>query len=178
MSPSRDLFSTLAQVLRYPSGQWPELLARALAAAQGACAENLRGLQQKLANAAPASLEERYVAAFDFDPEATLEIGWHLYGEDYRRGAFLVRMRQLLRDRGVAENGELPDHLSLLLQLVPALPPAEAENLAREALLPALEKIHATLERKGSPFALLVAAVRHAVGELAHQAEGGSYGRG
>lgn len=178
MSPSRELFSALAQLLRYPSGQWSELVARALAAAQGACAENLRRLQQLLANAAPATLEEGYVAAFDFDPEATLEIGWHLYGEDYRRGAFLVRMRQLLRDQGVEENGELPDHLSLLLQVLPALPPPEAENLAREALLPALEKIQATLERKGSPFAHLVAAVTNAVGELTHQAVGGSYGRG
>ncbi len=43
------------------------------------------------------SCEELYTRTFDLNPVCALEIGWHLFGEDYERGAFLVRMRDQLR---------------------------------------------------------------------------------
>ena len=48
----------------------------------------------------------------DINPECTLEVGWQLYGEDYNRGAFLVRMRAWMRSVGVEERGELPADLA------------------------------------------------------------------
>jgi nitrate reductase delta subunit len=53
-------------------------------------------------------LEEFYTRTFDINPVSALEIGWHLYGEQYERGAFLVKMRELSRTLGVEESTSLP----------------------------------------------------------------------
>ena len=60
-------------------------------------------------------LEELYTRTFDLNPVCTPEVGWHIYGEQYRRGRFLVQARELLKIVGVDERGELPDHLMSLL---------------------------------------------------------------
>lgn len=62
--------------------------------------------------------EELYTRTFDINPVASLELGWHLYGEQYERGSFLVRMRGLLRAAGIQEQTELPDHCAHVLQLL------------------------------------------------------------
>ncbi len=87
------------------------------------------------------ALQELYVQAFEFNPAATLEVGWHLFGENYERGEFLVRMRGELRRHGISESSELPDHLTHLLPLVARMDRDEAARLAGESLLPALAKI-------------------------------------
>ncbi len=87
------------------------------------------------------AMQELYVQTFEFNPACTLEIGWHLFGENYERGEFLVRMRQQMRRYGVAESTELPDHLTHLLPLLDRMERAEAAGLATEFVLPALQKI-------------------------------------
>ncbi len=108
-------YDELADLLRYPvEGRW-DLSAEAL--------------------------QELYIDTFEFNPAATLETGWHLFGENYERGEFLVRMRSELRRHGIAESTELPDHLTHLLPLVARMDRDDAERLAGESLLPALGKI-------------------------------------
>ena len=48
-------------------------------------------------------LQELYTRTFDLSPVCTLEVGWHLYGEQYRRGRFLVKTRELLTKVEIAE---------------------------------------------------------------------------
>lgn len=86
-------------------------------------------------------MQEIYVQTFEFNPACALEMGWHLFGENYERGEFLVRMRAELRRHGLSENSELPDHLTHLLRLIGRMERAEALRLAGESLLPALAKI-------------------------------------
>src|SRR5690348_7356817 len=90
-------------------------------------------------------MQELYVQTFEFNPACTLEIGWHLFGENYERGEFLVRMREQLRRYGIAESHELPDHLTHLLPLVAAMDRDEAARFAGEFLLPALAKIRGAI---------------------------------
>jgi nitrate reductase assembly molybdenum cofactor insertion protein NarJ len=92
-----------------------------------------------------ASAQELYVQTFEFNPACTLEIGWHLFGENYERGEFLVRMRDQLRRHGIAESTELPDHLTHLLPLIGRMAYEEAAELAGQFVLPALAKIRASL---------------------------------
>jgi len=101
--------------------------------------------------------QELYIQTFEFNPACTLEVGWHLFGENYERGAFLVSMREQLRRHGIPESGELPDHLCHLLTLLARLEPAEAERLAGEFLLPALAKLRAGL--KDNPYEPAIAAI-------------------
>ena len=93
---------------------------------------------------APAA-QELYVQTFEFSPACTLEIGWHLFGENYERGEFLVRMREELRRHGIAESTELPDHLTHLLPLIGRMKYGDAAELAGQFVLPALAKIRESL---------------------------------
>jgi nitrate reductase delta subunit len=173
------LLSALAQLLAYPDQRWPAFLAQAQqAAGPGECGESLKRLYLELASKTEQEREEAYVAAFDFDPQCTLEIGWHLFGEDYRRGEFLVRLRGLLRQKGIPEAGHLPDHLSLVLQLLPELSEAEATALFQEGVALAVEKIRQGLVARKSPFAWLLAAIDQALRAHFSLPVGGDYERG
>ena len=91
------------------------------------------------------AMQELYVQTFELNPACTLEIGWHLFGENYERGEFLVRMREQLRRHGVAESIELPDHLTHLLALIGRMEHSEATDLVGSSVLPGLGKIKAAL---------------------------------
>jgi nitrate reductase molybdenum cofactor assembly chaperone len=103
------------------------------------------------------AMQELYVQTFEFNPACTLEIGWHLFGENYERGEFLVRMREQLRRHGIAESTELPDHLTHLLPLLACMDHDEAAQLAGEFVLPALAKIRSGL--KDSPYESAIAGI-------------------
>ena len=87
-------------------------------------------------------LQELFTRTFDLNPVCTLEIGWHLFGEDYQRGEFLVKMRGRLRERAIEESTELPDHLTHALRLLDLMEAEEAAEFVEELLLPALGKMH------------------------------------
>ena len=99
-----------------------------------------------------ADLEELYTRTFDFSPSCALEIGWHLFGEDYNRGAFLVRLREELARHGIQESCELPDHLTHVLPLLDRMRPDEAARFALACVTPAVEKMLAGLEGKQNPY--------------------------
>jgi len=101
--------------------------------------------------------QELYVQTFEFNPASTLEIGWHLFGENYERGEFLVRMREQLRRHGIAESSELPDHLTLALPLIACMGYDEAAQFAGESILPALAKIRSALQ--GNPYEAVIAGI-------------------
>ena len=86
-------------------------------------------------------LQELYAATFDLDPHCSLEVGWHLFGENYERGEFLVKMRVELRRLGVGESTELPDHLTHALAALGRMEPQEAAEFATACLFPALDKM-------------------------------------
>lgn len=91
-------------------------------------------------------LEETYTQAFDMNPSCSLDLGWHLFGETYKRGSFMANLRQSHREHGIEEGSNLPDHLPTVLRLLPALDPADARDLTRDCILPALEKLRPKLE--------------------------------
>ena len=102
------------------------------------------------------AMQELYVQTFEFNPACTLEIGWQIFGENYERGEFLVRMREQLRRYEIAESSELPDHLCHILPLLDRLDPEEAADLVGQFVLPALAKIKDALN--GSAYQDLVVA--------------------
>ena len=104
------------------------------------------------------ALQELYVQTFEFNPACTLEIGWHLFGENYERGEFLVRMREQLRRYGIAETSELPDHLRHILLLIGQAEHHEAAELAGQFVLSALGKIKEAL--KDNAYGPLIAAIQ------------------
>ena len=101
-------------------------------------------------------LEEAYARVFDINPACSLEVGWHLFGEEYARGMFLVRMREELRKYGLSESKELPDHITHVLAIVAAMPEDEAARFVRACVQPAVEKMRLALEDQQTPYAHVV----------------------
>ncbi len=110
------------------------------------------------------ALEELYTCSFDLNPISTLEVGWHLYGEQYERGRFLARAREMLSRVGQDEGGELPDYLPTLLCALPRLAADEAIDLAA-FILPAVHVMCDALADKGTanPYLAILDAVRQAL---------------
>ncbi len=84
-------------------------------------------------------LQELHTRTFDVQSLTTLDIGYVLFGDDYKRGALLSN---LSREHTQAENdcgGELADHLPNVLRLIPKLKDQDLlDELVREILVPAL----------------------------------------
>lgn len=104
-------------------------------------------------------LEEVYTATFDVNPACALEIGWHLFGEEYDRGLLLVRLREEMRKYDLAESSELPDHLTHVLPLISAMPEDEAHRFVTACVQPAVQKMQSTLSRGDSPYRLVFNAL-------------------
>ncbi len=124
-----------------------------------ALAASVPEFAQAVAGMSVEDLQELYTRTFDWNPATSMEIGWHLYGENYERGEFLVEVRAMLRRYGVAESEGLPDHIVHVLPLIERLPAADAEHFVSECLAPALRKIHAALAGTGNPYLHLVRAL-------------------
>jgi len=165
-----DALTRAGRLVTYPGDTYADDVAAFVASVAPWLPEAARDLAAFAAQVAGLSVEEQqelFTRTFDLNPVCALEAGWHLYGEDYERGAFLVEMRRQLRAHGIAEGGELPDHLALLLALVARLGSDDADALVARALLPAVEKMLPSLESGGSPFLPLVNAIRQVLAACA-----------
>lgn len=165
-----ELFAALGALLAYPDAGWPER-ARAcrlrLAARHESAAGRLAEFLEAVRELSVEDLQELYTRTFDLNPVAALEVGWHLYGESYERGRFLVRTRQMLRETGIPETTELPDHLTCLLPALGRLEPEMAGPFAASYVLPALQRMLAALAGKDNPYEKALAAVERIVDEAA-----------
>ncbi|MBL0210739.1 MAG: respiratory nitrate reductase subunit gamma [Holophagaceae bacterium] len=95
------------------------------------------------------SLEEMaeiYTRSFDLNPDCVLEIGWHLFGESYKRGQFLAMMRHHLQENDIDAGNDLPDYLPNLLDLTMKLETQDAIDLVDDCILPAMEKIQSGMK--------------------------------
>lgn len=158
---ARNEFELLAALLRYPSEGYVGEAAcccDALSASSPEIALPLRELIDQTRSLSLEDLQALYTATFDLDPVCSLEVGWHLFGENYERGEFLVRMRGELQRLGVKESTELPDHLSHALQALGRMKEDEAADFAAACLFPALDKMSAGIKDKANPFENVLAA--------------------
>lgn len=137
------LFRLFAGLLDYPGPELPATVRRCaelLSLACPAAAEALARFADFVERTSPAGLEELYIRAFELGAAYCPYVGHHLFGESYKRSVFLVRLKERCRAVELALDGELPDHLTVLLRFLAVCPQREeGEELIREALLPALD---------------------------------------
>lgn len=157
-----EAIAEIGRLVRYPAAGYAgtlETLAATVGSASPEAARRLADFGGRIGGLPVGELQELFTRTFDLNPLCALEVGWHLYGDDYARGAFLVRLRQALRRHGIEEGGELPDHLATVLALLPRLDPTEARELVATAVRPALARMRPVLARAESPFEPLLDAI-------------------
>ncbi len=143
-----QLAAMLADLLDYPTD---ELAARTAACERLAvvlapdATAALHTFAEFTASTPLGRLEEIYTAFFDLNPICYPYIGHLLFGESYKRSAFLVALGERYRAYAFAlDDAELADRLSNVLRFVAFCPdPEERRIIATEAVLPALERLAA-----------------------------------
>ncbi len=161
MEPT-GLWDRLGALFRYPGEDYLEVARgchQALRTMAPEAAARLAPFLDRLRDLPTEARQELYTATFDLNPACAPEVGWHLFGENYERGAFLVKMRRQLQRFRLGEAGELPDHLSLALAVLGRMPAEEAGEFATACLLPALGKMRASLAGKDNPFEAVLEAI-------------------
>lgn len=89
------------------------------------------------------TLEEAYTNTFDIQAVCPLEVGYTLFGEDYKRGEFLVRMSDLHKQYATSLiSSELGDYLPNVLMLLSKMPDEPfKQEFIEKLILPALAKM-------------------------------------
>lgn len=145
-----------AELLDYPNESLPARVeegSRELATAFPKAAELLESFRRSQQELGIARLQEAYTSTFDLQPECTLNLGYHLFGEDQRRGMFLAKLKELFHEAEVETRNELPDHLCYLLRYVAARPASdESSAIISDCLLPAASKIVQGMNEKSNPY--------------------------
>jgi len=152
----------IAGLLAYPETEYRERIEaarEALAGEPAAARHHLAEFASAVRNLSTEQLQELFTRTFDLNPVCVLEVGWQLYGDEYKRGEFLMKMQQSLAQHGLLSSSELPDHLTRVLPLLDCLPPEEGRALTCEFLVPAVRKMVAGIEGKQNPFEHVLKAV-------------------
>ena len=88
------------------------------------------------------SVEEIYTSTFDLQPSCYPYIGYQLFGEDYKRGSFMAKLKEVYKDYDFEyDEKELPDHISIVLSFLPHYTFEEREEFIEYCLLPSIKKM-------------------------------------
>ena len=163
----------LAHLLSYPDTSLRDHLAEMTTALQGERAlrpdrlAELSALMQHLRGARAMDVEAHYVETFDRGRGTALHLFEHVHGDSRDRGPAMIDLLQTYEQAGLyLAPGELPDHLTVVLEYASTQPPAQARAFLRE-LTHILQAIFSALLRRESPYASVLAAVLELAGEKA-----------
>lgn len=158
------LYRLFADILEYPTpnlaGQAEEC-AELLLMGSSEAAALMGGFSAFVGRTSLDRLEELYTSTFDLQMVCYPYVGYHLFGESYKRGAFLARLNEHYRTHGFSAGNELPDHVAVLLRFL-ALDADEDFNqpLVSEGLIPALDKMAQAFGDKRNGYSQVIQALR------------------
>ncbi|MCC7103577.1 MAG: nitrate reductase molybdenum cofactor assembly chaperone [Chloroflexi bacterium] len=139
------LFHCFATLLGYPS---PELAEAArngealLSAEHPDAAAQLHRFRETVERLPLGRMEEIYTGAFDLTSSSFPYVGYHLFGESYKRSVFLLGLKERYQAHGYSIGVELPDHLAVLLGFAAITDDADLiRDLVEEAVLPVLPRL-------------------------------------
>jgi nitrate reductase molybdenum cofactor assembly chaperone NarJ/NarW len=161
------IYALFADILDYPE--------RSIAKSLGDCIgeltaipeahAQLKNFQNAIAENSLGQLQEVYTNAFDLRPDCTPNLGYHLFGDDGRRGLFLAELKGRMESRGIRPGVELPDHIALLLRYVDIADEEERLPVIEDCLLPAVARMVEVLKPSGNPYehalSALLSLIRH-----------------
>jgi len=124
-------------------------------------------LIDRLRSARTLDTEANYVELFDRGRGTALHLFEHVHGDSRDRGPAMIDLIKTYEEAGLhLGDGELPDHLTVVLEYASTQPPAQAAAFLRE-ISHILQVIFSALLKRQSPYASVVAAVLDLAGEKA-----------
>ncbi len=150
----RSLYQCFARMLEYPAGGTLQAAIKAhglLLDEDPKAAALVKEFHDYAASLPPGRLEEVYTGTFDLDAACHPYVGYHLFGETYKRSVFLVELKQRYAAEGfVFPENDLPDHLAVVLHFLAATrDETQAQEIARDALLPVLDRMTGRAKSEG-----------------------------
>lgn len=139
------VYVLFAGILEYPDYSLYECFDECISLLMGwhnEAAKLLRKFESFLAGVPLTQIQEIYTRTFDLQPACYPYVGYHLFGEDYRRGLFMAGLKKRYLSHDFSTGKELPDHLPVILRFL-AEPPRDDKNyeLIHECVIPSLEKM-------------------------------------
>lgn len=167
----------LAFLLRYPDAPMRRHLGDALevvrteAALPASRIAELRRLADRLATVDPLVLEGEYVDTFDRGRRTALNLFEHVHGDSRDRGPAMIDLTRTYERAGLLlAEGELPDHLTVVLEFASTQPPPQARAFLAE-IAHIARAIFTALRDRSSPYASVLAAVLELAGERVERVE-------
>jgi nitrate reductase molybdenum cofactor assembly chaperone len=137
------IYPGLAQLLNYPNGEYRKVVHRLLLELDhysSRAIDEFMPVALHFTRLPTAELQEYYIRTFDVNAACYLDIGYVLFGEESKRGQFLLNMKNEQLKAGNDCGTEFPDHLPNVLTLLPKIKDQQfAEELVVTMLLPALK---------------------------------------
>ncbi len=138
-------YEKLAQLFQYPKTDYKENVKDAETVLTELYPETLTSFKQFsdfVFNSSHDEIAEIFTRTFDVQAITTLDVGYVLFGDDYKRGELLVNLNREHREAANECNDELADNLSNLLSLLPKMQNHDIrDELVEIIIMPGLIKI-------------------------------------
>lgn len=138
-------YEVLAALVGYPGPELEADASRAIALHADSyprAAQSLEQFRRAIPLGQLVTQRELHTRTFDVQAITSLDIGYTLFGEDYKRGALLANLSAEHTKAGIDCGTELGDHLTNVLRLLPKLQDeALREEFVRVLLAPALQEM-------------------------------------
>lgn len=165
------LLETLALAYQYPrSGSTKDLWERVKDLPRSRAKDLLERFLRAFSELKLSEREELYTRTLDLTPLTAPNVGYAVYGEDYRRGRFMAELNAEYAKLEIDTSNEIPDHLIPVLRYLAVTEEPLPELL--QLLEPALHQIIHTLKTLESKnlYLLLLEATLEALKPYAKQA--------
>ncbi len=140
-----EVYNRLADILYYPEDDIKEKVIKvqqSLDKKYSKAAVEFEMFTEFINNSTKTEQEELFTRSFDVQAITTIDIGYVLFGDDYKRGELLVNLNREHKDVDNDCGSELSDHLPNVLRLLPKMKDKEIRNeLVAKIIIPALKKI-------------------------------------
>lgn len=122
--------------------------------------QHIQKFREGISELSLTALQELYTRTFDLQMICYPYVGYHLFGESYKRGAFMSQLKERYQRYGFSAGNELPDHLGMLLRFISNIDDEEESVvLIEDGLLPALKKMKKAFDGTQNPYGFLLIAL-------------------
>ncbi len=138
-------YNLLAEIFKYPSAETANKIAEIkvlLDEKYPEAGEEFTRFSDFMANSTKDEIEEIFGKTFHIQAICFLDLGYVIFGEDYKRGEFLVNMKEEQRKAGIDCGIELADNLPNILRLIAIHKDQQfLDEMVSMIMLPAIEKM-------------------------------------